>query len=172
MNKRHQKDQDPITRLSLKETKSVNTVRNAQENALLLINKYAMGESLDSLMATHRSSSFEVSDRYILDRVLRLSKVSIDAGCCDNAFSDVSHVTFPENVREKSPNDGRGLYTHVTPLMQAVLHRNVEPAKLFIDMGADVNATLPCDVPYYRDDLPVLPKDTTVLMLALYMADH
>jgi hypothetical protein len=61
-----------------------------------------------------------------------------------------------------------GLYPYVTPLMQAVLHSNLEAVELLISLKADVNAVTQQDVPYYRNDLPFLRKGTSVLMMALY----
>jgi hypothetical protein len=71
------------------------------------------------------------------------------------------------------------LFPHVTPLMQAVLHSNLKAVELLVHMGADINATLPCDLKYeYRyqfrfgrdaeAEIPVIPKGSTVLMMAMY----
>lgn len=62
----------------------------------------------------------------------------------------------------------KGLFPHVTPLMQAVLHCNLKAVEMLIDLGADVNAVTPCDISYYRSDMPAIPKGASVLMLALY----
>lgn len=61
-----------------------------------------------------------------------------------------------------------GLFPFVTPLMQAILHCNHGAAEMLVGIGADVNSVTPCDIPYYRSDMPSLKKGASVLMIALY----
>jgi Ankyrin repeat len=60
------------------------------------------------------------------------------------------------------------LFPYMTPLMQAILQENLEGVDLLLNHGADVNASLCCDVFCREKTQQVLYAGTTALMLALY----
>jgi hypothetical protein len=58
---------------------------------------------------------------------------------------------------------------YVTPLVQAIIHKNSDAINPLIKFGADINAVLPFNVPYSVPGLEALPEGSTVLMISLYM---
>jgi Ankyrin repeat len=165
---------------------AVENVTSSSEDALLLLHKFSAGSSPDEMTSSWKGS-ITMEDIQALQSILTLSSVAIDGTLelfqlpeaeienyltmCDsqeteNARSSTSHG-IPTSVGGTS-QAYNGLYPHVTPLMQAVLHGNLKAVEMLIDIGANVNATTPCDVSYYRSDLPVIPKGSSVMMLALY----
>lgn len=64
--------------------------------------------------------------------------------------------------------DRQNLYENATPLMQAILQKNVGCVELLLSKEIDVNAVLTAPIQYNRRNMPVIQDGATAIIVALY----
>jgi Ankyrin repeat len=142
--------------------------KNAEEY-IVLLHKLAIGVEPAEKPKSHHGISW--TKIQILTTLLSKPGVNIESTLAPEQITDFSDLTLPARP-----------LPYVTPLMQAVIHKNVNMVNLFMRFGANVNATLPCEVSFSSsratgvsghmsmnvvDSRRVFPEGSSVLMISL-----
>jgi hypothetical protein len=95
-----------------------------------------------------------LDDKEKLDKILAMPNIDLEW-----------RLTFEE---KESYVDRRNLYENATPLMQAILQKNVAAVELLLSKNVDVNAAVTAPIPYNTASIPVIQTGATAIIVALY----